>query len=95
MAQRQTSLDLLRQAHEFPGPYMFKVIGDNHAEFLASVVQVAVWVLGPHNAPAVTVRQSSGGKHQSISLTVQVDSAEAVLDIYTGLGGLSGLRFLL
>lgn len=95
MSTRQSSLDALKQVHQFPGPYIFKVIGENSPEFLAHVVQIAVWVLGPRTQPAVSVRQSSGGKHQSITLKVRVSTAEGVLDVYEGLGTLAGVRFLL
>jgi putative lipoic acid-binding regulatory protein len=95
MEQRDISLDALRQAHAFPGPYKFKIIGANSAEFLASVLQVAVVFLGPHPAPEVAVRQSTGGNHQAITLTVQVSAPEVVLDIYRALQGLAGVRFLL
>ena len=92
---KQASLDVLKQVHRFPGPYMFKVIGANNADFVAQVVQIAVWVLGPHSAPDVSIRHSEHGRHQSITLKVQAPDAEGVLDIYKGLGGLSGVRFLL
>jgi putative lipoic acid-binding regulatory protein len=95
MQQRDVSLDALRQAHVFPGPYKFKIIGANSPEFLASVLQVAVVILGPQSTPDVAVRQSSGGKHQAITLTVQVQDPETVLDIYRALQGLAGVRFLL
>lgn len=95
MAKRQSSIDTLKQVHQFPGPFVFKVIGENSPEFLAHVVQVIVWVLGPRTHPAVSVRHSSGGKHQSITLKVRVPTAEGVLDVYEGLGTLAGVRFLL
>ena len=95
MSDRESSLQVLRQVHEFPGPYVFKVIGENTPEFVARVVQAAVVILGPKTLPAVTIRQSSGGRHQSVTMTVRVKSAEGVLDIYEALGALSGVRFLL
>lgn len=95
MANRAASLEVLKQVHQFPGPYVFKVIGENSADFVARVVQVAVLVLGPRSRPNVSLRTSKGGKHQSITLTVKVEDAERVLDIYEGLQGLTGVRFLL
>ena len=95
MADRAASLEVLKQVHQFPGPYVFKVIGENTPEFVARVVQVAVVVCGPRSRPNVSIRHSKGGKHQSITLTVKVDNAERVLDIYEGLQGLVGVRFLL
>jgi putative lipoic acid-binding regulatory protein len=95
MADRQASLEVLRQVHQFPGPYIFKVIGENTPHFVARVVQVAVVVLGPTTVPDVSIRHSSGGKHQSITLTVHVTDAERVLDIYDLLTHVTGVRFLL
>ena len=95
MADRQTSLAVLRQVHEFPGPYVFKVIGENTPDFVARVVQAAVVILGPRSLPDVSIRHSSGGKHQSVTLTVRVKSAEGVLEIYELLGAVAGVRFLL
>ncbi|HET6347162.1 MAG TPA: DUF493 domain-containing protein, partial [Myxococcota bacterium] len=92
---RQTSLAVLRQVHEFPGPYVFKVIGENTPDFVARVVQAAVVILGPRSLPDVSIRHSSGGKHQSVTLTVRVKSAEGVLEIYELLGAVAGVRFLL
>jgi len=43
---REASLRALNDCHNFPGPYTFKVIGENTAAFLARVVQAAVIVLG-------------------------------------------------
>lgn len=95
MGDRQSSLEVLRQVHEFPGPFVFKVIGENTPDFLARVVQAVVVVAGPTTLPAVRTRQSSGGKHQSVTLTVRVKSAEGVLDIYEFLGCIDGVRLLL
>ena len=95
MSDRQSSLEVLRQVHDFPGPYVFKIIGENTPDFIARVVQAAVIILGPKVAPQVATRQSSGGKHQSITLTVRVADAERVLDLYDVLGKVGGVRFLL
>lgn len=95
MADRQASLEVLRQVHAFPGPFVFKVIGENTPEFVARVVQIAVVVLGPRTLPAVSIRHSTGGRHQSVTLTVRVKNAEGVLDIYEVLRSIKGVRFLL
>lgn len=95
MSEREETLQALNELHQFPGEFMFKVIGENTPEFLAHVVQVAVTVLGPGVAPAVTTRESSHGRHQAVTMVVQVPSAEGVLEVYAGLRGLAGVKMLL
>jgi putative lipoic acid-binding regulatory protein len=95
MSEREEKLEVLRQVHEFPGPYVFKVIGENTPDFIAQVLQAVVVVLGPRATPGVTTRQSSGGKHLSVTVRVQLEDAETVLRIYELLGKLPGVRFIL
>ncbi len=95
MSDRESSLRALNDTHVFPGPYMFKVIGENSPDFVARVVQAAVVVLGPTSYPNVTTRESAKGRHQSVTMVVDVATAEAVLEVYAALQGLSGVRFLL
>jgi uncharacterized protein len=92
---REASLRALNDVHQFPGPFTFKVIGENTAEFVARVVQAAVVVLGPNVYPNVRIRESAKGNHQAVTLVVDVASAEGVLDVYKALQGVSGVRFLL
>lgn len=92
---RETSLDRLNQTHEFPGRFMFKIIGENSPELVAGVVQAAVTVLGPKVMPTVTTRESAHGRHQAITMVVDVQSAEGVLDVYAALRTVSGVRLLL
>ena len=95
MSDKDSILDKLRQVHDFPGPYMFKVIGPNDAEFLATAVQSVINAIGPGADPDVVTRESSGGKHVSITMTVDVASAEVVLDVYDLLRTLEGAKFVL
>lgn len=95
MEDRNALLDKLNAVHEFPGAYVFKVIGTNSPEFISRVVQAAVIVLGDRADFSVATRESSGGKHQSVTLTVKVPSADDVLAIYDQLRVLDGVKFLL
>jgi uncharacterized protein len=92
---RAASIEVLRQVHTFPGPYVFKIIGENTPEFVARILQAVVVVMGPTNTPSVSIRESAGGKHQAVTMTVRVNDAEGVLDLYEVLGGLAGVRYLL
>ena len=95
MSDRETSLQALNDVHQFPGEFMFKVIGENSPDFIARVVQAAVTVLGPRVTPSVTTRESAHGRHQAITMVVQVPSAEGVLDVYAALRVLEGVKLLL
>jgi putative lipoic acid-binding regulatory protein len=94
MSDRDDTLRVLNEGHTFPGPYMFKVIGENSPEFVARVIHAAAIIAGPSAAPNVTVRESAGGKHQAVTLQIAVASAEAVLDIYAAFRSVDGVRMV-
>lgn len=94
MDERDKFLATLEACHEFPGPYTFKIIGENGD----ALYEAAREVLGRHlpgAEPEVSRRESGGGKHQSITFVVEVPSAVAVHDVYAELRTLSGLKVLL
>jgi len=95
MSDRNTILERLRDVHSFPGEYIFKVIGENSDVFVTRVVQATINVLGSGAQPDISTRESSGGKHLSVTLTVNVDTAEAILDVYEVIQQIDGVRFLL
>lgn len=81
--------------HQFPGPYMFKVIGFDDNCFLQRARQAAEAVLGPlSEGNQVRCRPSSGNKYLAVTLDVEVDSPEQVLAVYAGLRQLQGLVVL-
>lgn len=87
-------LQSLQAVHEFPGPFTFKAIGENNDEFVSQVVQAVLNVLGQVE-PEVTTRESSGAKHISVTVDVEVDSPEKVLAVYRAFEGVEGVRFVL
>jgi putative lipoic acid-binding regulatory protein len=95
MSDRNEILERLNDVHSFPGGYIFKVIGENSDEFVTRIVQASLNVLGPDANPDVSTRESSGGKHVSVTLEVRVEDAEMVLEIYDMLGQLDGIKFIL
>jgi len=95
MSTRDEILDRLNDVHSFPGEYIFKVIGENSTEFVSRIVQACINALGPTAAPDVSTRESSGGRHVAVTLTVQVDDAEGVLRVYAMMGRLEGIKFIL
>ena len=92
--ERQRFVDTLNAAHEFPVRYTFKLIGDNNPALVDEALKVLKTII-PHAQPEITRRESDKGKHQSITMVVEVPSAETVHDIYEQFRGLPGMRMLL
>lgn len=88
------ALDLLEQAHHFPGPYIFKVIGRSERGFLARTVAAVRDELDAPIDPPYRIRETAGGKHMAITLTPEVQTAQQVLDVYRRLSGTEGLVML-
>jgi putative lipoic acid-binding regulatory protein len=85
-------LDLLKSQHDFPGPFSFKVIYRASAGMGATVVESVCHATGiprPRDAPAT--RQSGGGRFESMTLTLRVESPEEVLAVYSILNGIEGV----
>lgn len=95
MAERDVLLDRLNDVHSFPGAFVFKVIGTNSERFISLVVEAAAGVVGEGVESDVSTRESSGGKHLSVTLSVEVEDAESVLDIYAALQELDEAKFIL
>jgi len=88
----QRALRLLEEHHQFPGPFMFKVIGFARGDWKAEVQRAAEAVLGPLPGDAIVrARPSSRGKYLAVTLEVEVAGARQVLDIYRRLKELEGL----
>ncbi len=95
MANRDEILERLNAVHSFPGSYVFKIIGENSAQFVSRIVQACLIVLGPTASPSVTTRESSGKRHVSVTVDAVVTDAEMVLRIYDILQDLEGVKFIL
>jgi len=85
------TVELLEKMHEFPCPYLFKIIGKADPEFLARVIAVVREELAVESDPPFRVREAVGGRHVSITLEPVVRSAHQVLAIYRRLGVLDGV----
>jgi putative lipoic acid-binding regulatory protein len=83
--------ELLEETHEFPGPYLFKVIGKADGGFEARVVAIVRKALLLEIDPSYQVRAAVGGRHVSVTLEPTVQSPDQVLDLYRQLGTLDGL----
>src|SRR5262245_2234006 len=89
-----TPTELLEKTHDFPCPYMFKVIGKADDGFVARVVGAVREELAGGIDPPYHLREAVGGRHVSVTLEPTVWNAEQVLAIYRRLGALSGIVML-
>ena len=95
MSDRQQSLDLLNQIHQFPTSVMIKVIGANHPTFVARVVAtVRVEVIAAEDPP-FSVRETPGGRHVAVTLEPLLRDAEQVLAVYESLRKIEGVVMLM
>ena len=83
----------LEAMHTFPGPFMFKVIGENTDDFQRQAVEV-VKSVAPDAEPRVSRRESKGARHQSITMVVDVQNSQTVIDIYAKFSQLEGIKFM-
>jgi putative lipoic acid-binding regulatory protein len=91
----QQALELLDKHHQFPSQYMFKVIGFGGPGFAEDVACAAEAVLGPlDRTSCLRCRPSSGGKYLSVTLEMEMASAQQVLDIYAALRTVQGVVIL-
>ncbi len=95
-ALSQEALKLLEEHHQFPGEYMFKVIGFAGEGFAEAVRAAAESVLGPlaDDGRQVRCRPSSGGRYLSVTLEVEVAGGGQVLAVYQALRCVEGVVVL-
>jgi putative lipoic acid-binding regulatory protein len=85
------AIQLLESTHEFPGRYMFKVIGRSEQGFVARVVAAVRDQLAEEADPPFKVRETAGGRHVAVTLTPTVQNAQQVLDVYQRIQKMAGL----
>jgi putative lipoic acid-binding regulatory protein len=88
------SIELLEAGHVFPGPYMFKVIGRTENGFVGRAVAAVRDALSAAVDPPYSVRETAGGRHVSVTVEVEVQTAEEVLAVYRRVNRLTGLVML-
>jgi uncharacterized protein len=89
------SVALLESTHDFPGAYLFKVIGRPEHGFVARVVAAVREELAGERDPPFTVRETAGGRHVAVTLEPTVQTPEQVLAVYARLQKMEGLVLLL
>ncbi len=86
--------ELLESTHEFPGPYLFKVIGRCEQGFVARTVAAIRDQLDGDVDPPYRVRETAGGRHVAVSIEPQVQNAWEVIAVYQRLSSLPGLEYV-
>ena len=93
--KRDASLQLLEANHQFPGPFMFKVIGSQTDDFVERVLET-FRNLRPHadDLPFRT-RETASGRHIAVTVEPTVRTAEEVLVIYAEIKQIDGVVMIL
>lgn len=95
MKAKVDSLELLRQTHDFPCPVMVKVIGKNEDDFDLRVVRVIRDTLQTEVNPTFRTRETTGGRHISVTTEPTFPSAEDVLRVYAALRSVEGIVLMM
>lgn len=88
------SLEMLESVHDFPGIYMFKVIGKVEDAFVARVVTAVREELQLPMDPPFTLRQTASGRHVAITLEPTVQASTDVIAVYRRVRQIEGLVML-
>ncbi len=89
------NLEMLEKSHDFPCPYIFKIVGKADEGFVARIVVAMREELLIDIDPPYSVREAVGGRHLSITFEPVVQSAQQVVTIYARLARLQGVLMLL
>ena len=88
--EREAALELLRNQHDFPGCFKFRVVV--RPESVDSVLSVIMGSAGDEAAMReVQQRLSSKGNYVALHVDMDLPSAETVLEVYASLHGLDGV----
>jgi putative lipoic acid-binding regulatory protein len=93
LAERERTLALLREQHEFPGAFGFRVV--IRPGLRATVVQTVVAVLDDDALGEVHERTSRKGNYVALRLRATCASAEQVLEVYEVLQRVDGVLAVL
>ncbi len=89
------TVELLETTHDFPTPYMFKVIGKAERGFLARAVAAVREELKLENDPPFQSRDAVGGRHVSVTFQPTIATPLDVIAVYRRLAKLDGLVMIL
>ena len=84
----------LEESYDFPTEITIKVIGHNHPAFRPEL-RAALETVIPGCEPTISERPSRGDRHVSITFTVTMPHADAVIASYEAFRGVAGVKVLL
>ena len=87
-------LRLLEQTHNFPCPYLFKVIGLPENNFVGRVLAAVRRELAEDAEPPFSSRKSAKGRHVSVSIEPTVAEGQQIIRIYRNLQAVEGVEML-
>jgi uncharacterized protein len=86
-----TPQELLDAIHEFPCEFLIKVIGTTKDNFIGRVIEAIVAVELKETDVSYTSRETAGGRHTSVSITVIAQTSEHVMKIYAAIREVHGV----
>ena len=88
-------IERLEEAHEFPGTYTLKVIGEQRDDFVATILAALQGELQLSDLPEHTLKSTPNGRHVSVTVELTVQSAQQVGSVYARLQSMPEIRFLM
>lgn len=89
------SVEVLESRHQFPCRFTFKIIGSATDNFVARTLAAVRTELELQADPPCSIRQTAKGRHVSITLEPDCETAEQVRAVYRRVLTLEGLVMLL
>lgn len=86
-----TPQELLDMVHSFPCEFLVKVIGASENDFIGRVVAAVIAADVAETDVNYTSRETAGGRHTSVSITLVARSSEHVMAIYATLRSVEGV----
>lgn len=83
--------ELLDAVHQFPCEFLIKVIGASSDDFIERVVAAVIALDILETDISYTSRQTAGGRHTSVSLTLIAQSSQQVMDIFAAIRQVHGV----
>lgn len=87
--------ELLESTHSFPCTYRFKVIGAADDHFVGRVLAAVCQELDEGIEPPFSTRTTAGGRHVSVTIEPEMETAAHVISVYLRLQQLEGLVMLM
>ena len=92
---KMPSIEVLEAHHDFPCEYTIKAIGSADDDFIGRVVVAVQTGIDSDTPPDYTLKETSGGKHVSLTFEWCAASAEQVIEVYKEINVVDGLIMVL